>query len=88
MKDEIQDSPENREKMSRVAEGLLGTCKSVDDALCEIFGNDVDLTDFETPLLEHLDDQVMCCEECGWWFETGELNDDQVCTDCAPEEDD
>lgn len=83
----MNDNAENREKMDRVAEFLLGTCMSVDDGLQKIFGEDVELTDFETSLLEYLDEQTMCCEQCGWWCESHELNDDQVCRECAPEED-
>jgi hypothetical protein len=46
------------------------------------------LADFDIELLRVLDDQVMECEGCQWWCEISDLNDEQVCSDCAPEEDD
>lgn len=29
-----------------------------------------------------VDDRVFCCDECGWWCSTDELNDGQLCDDC------
>lgn len=84
----IPNNPENLAKMILVGEDLLGTCQSVEDALQKQFGEDVELHDFETSLLEELDDQTMCCEECGWWCETGFLNDEQVCIECCPDKED
>ena len=88
----IPFNEENRLKMLLVAEDLQGTCQRLEDALTRQFGDDsgddVDVADFDIELLRVLDDQVMACEGCGWWCETHELNEDQVCSDCAPGEDD
>lgn len=85
----IEDTPENRAKVIQAGECLLGTCKSADTVIQEVFGDeDLTLTDLAMPLLEALDDLTMCCEACGWWCETGFLNDNQVCNDCEPEDDD
>jgi hypothetical protein len=79
----IPYTPENRAKILEVADTLLGTCKGLDDVLQEVFG-DEDLTMYEvdTLLLQELDDSTMECAACGWWCETGELDDDQICDDC------
>lgn len=89
----IPFNEDNRLKMLLVAEDLTGTCKRLEDSLTAVFlGEDseeeVDLADFDIELLRVLDDQVMACEGCQWWCETHELNEDQVCSDCAPDEDD
>lgn len=75
---------ENKTKMDTVAENLRGTSRSLDEELADEFGEGADITDFDTELLRHLDDQVMECECCGWWCETHEFadSDDQVCSDC------
>lgn len=74
---------DNLAKMREVAGTIQGTCKSLDSVLQEVFG-DEDLTavDFAIELLQELDSITMECESCNWWFETGELDDDQVCPDC------
>lgn len=82
----IADTEENRAKIDRVAETLQGTCLSVDDALAVEFGEGTDLTDIDSVLLERLDDAVTQCDGCGWWDESGALDDNQCCEDCRDEE--
>lgn len=78
----------NAAKMRRVAYNIMGTCKSLDDFLKEEFGDeDLSMTDFDVELLRELDDITQECQDCGWWCETSDLNEDQVCSDCAPEAD-
>lgn len=84
----IPFTPGNKAKMDKVAENLRGTCKSLDEYLGDEFGEGVDIMEFDIELLRHLDDQVMECQGCGWWCETHELNEDQLCDDCALEEED
>lgn len=78
----IENNDENRAKMTAVAERLLGSATSADDAIQAEFGDD-DLTieDFPLELLQELDDQVAECEQCGYWAEAGAV-DDGVCEDC------
>lgn len=76
---------ENRNKMLLVASSLQGSSMSLEEGLSGQFGDgdeEPDVSDFAIELLALLDDQVMMCEDCNWWCETGELNDDQVCIDC------
>lgn len=79
----VSYSEENLVKMRKVAESLQGTCKSLDDELQRVFDNEeLSVIDFDTLLLQELDDMVMECQGCNWWHETHELDDDQLCDDC------
>lgn len=82
------DTEENRAKIDTVGESLLGTASSLDDELQKEFGEDAEITDFDTALLQRLDDHTMQCEACGWWCETGELDDNQECDDCTRDKED
>jgi len=86
----IPHTPENSEKIRQLAEKLCGTCnRSLDDAVQEVFGDEsIDaVTDIDIELLRELDDITMECQGCNWWCETSELNEDELCEDCAPSED-
>lgn len=79
----IHNTPENQAKINEVAEELRGSCGDLDGTLQRVFGDDeLDLTDIAMELLHELDDQVMQCDACGWWCETHELGEEQVCQDC------
>lgn len=79
----IDDTEENRQKIDAVADRLLGSCSSLDDALQEVFADeDLSIIDVATPLLHRLDDITMQCESCGWWCEAGEIDENSVCDDC------
>lgn len=83
----IEYTPEARKKICDVADDVLGTCQSLVDVIEKHFGQDVTDMDLDIELLRELDDLAMECEVCGWWCETGFLNDQQVCDDCEPMED-
>lgn len=66
----------------KLAQHLLGTCLGLEEAM-EIL-NLID-EDFN---LEEVDEQIMCCDGCGWWFEAGlVINEDgyNFCPDCYDE---
>ena len=84
----IPFNADNLIKITKVAEDIMGTCKNLDDFLEEEFGEGISTTDIDIELLRALDDITMECQGCQWWCEVGELNDDQFCSDCAPDEDD
>lgn len=84
----IEYNEDNRAKMREVAEDLRGTCKSLDDALQAMFGEDVSAVDIDIKLLRELDEITMECEGCSWWFEADELDDNQQCIDCRDGSDD
>lgn len=88
MTDRIQDTEENRAKMQRVADSLNGSCGSIDDTIQNVFEDDqLSITEIESSLLEFLDDQVMECQGCNWWFDTIDIDDDTLCPECAKEKD-
>ncbi len=79
--------PVNQVRLAELAEELRGTCKSLEDFATEEEQND-------TEFLKALDEQVFCCEECGWWFEIGDLSEDSkdpaiepelICRECRPD---
>ncbi len=67
------------EIMVEIAEDLRGTCQSLNEVL-EKHGLNFDNISLE--LLGKLDEEVMECQVCNWWYETHEINDDQVCNEC------
>ncbi|HZX80107.1 MAG TPA: hypothetical protein VFE72_04025 [Lysobacter sp.] len=80
----IEDTPENRVRIHEVADALRGTSRPLASALRAVFGDPtMDVEAVPTPLLLELDGLVMECEDCGWWCDTDELDDEQVCADCG-----
>lgn len=73
-------------KIEAVAQCLCGSCYSLEEGLATQFGEDADVSDFSVELLRELDDRVMCCEGCNWWCDAGDLDEDQLCSDCCDEE--
>lgn len=62
---------------------LLGTCSNIEDHLPE--GMEYD--DLTTEDLQVIDDQIMLCEQCGWWVELDEcFNEDGYCHDCRDDD--
>lgn len=79
----IENNPENLARIRSVGENLLGSCGSLDNAIQGEFGEDVEITDIATELLQELDDITMECEDCGWWCEASEFDDGgQTCVEC------
>ncbi|MGV8863262.1 MAG: hypothetical protein ACOH2T_19110 [Pseudomonas sp.] len=84
-----EDTLENRDNMRMVADELIGTRDTLEETLEYIYQiEDVDLTDFDIQLLIPLDDQILQCDACGWWTDTGFLSDELICDECEPWEDD
>ena len=68
------------EKIEKLAQDLIGTCKSISDFL-----EDDELTLEEA---HELDDLVLECVNCNWWSEPGEIGDrdgEHVCLECLGE---
>lgn len=70
-------------KIQEVADALLGTCKNADDVISEIYGAGTTLCDLSMGDCEKLDAITMECSICGWWTEADDVDDDQVCSECA-----
>ncbi len=67
------------EIMLEIAEELTGTCNDLNHVLEE---RGIEFNDISIELLTVLDNEAMDCQLCGWWHESHELNDDQICKDC------
>lgn len=68
-------------QVTDLAEFLLGTCGSLEYAL-EALG----LTEDPT-VADHMaiDGEVLECDECNWWVEASEVDEDGRCEQCAVE---
>ncbi len=76
------------ERADEIVHQLLGTCRGIDELLDE--GEDP----YDDVLTGAIDAEIFCCDDCGWWCEICEANveesakrNNDVCTDCAPEDD-
>ena len=72
--------PTAREMAIKTADRLRGTCEGMTEEENDMVYN-------MDHFAEELDDIVMCCETCGWWCDTHELDEHQVCEDCQKETD-
>lgn len=78
----------NSDGIRIVAETLQGTCRSLDDVLCEVFEVEkgrLTAADLPIELLHELDGMVMECTVCNWWVEADEVDDESVCEECRNE---
>lgn len=87
MNSRFPDTQENRDKIDDVASAILGTSKSLDNVVQEVFGDEsMTYMDLDIALLQRLDEHTLECTECGWWCEAHEVNDDGVCVECEGEQ--
>ena len=68
------------ENIQQIANDLKGTAQSLDALLAEGYGTE--FSEVPTELLYLLDQEVMQCVNCGWWEDSENINDDQVCEEC------
>lgn len=66
--------------IQEIANDLKGTARSLDALLAEEYGTE--FPEVPTELLDLLDQEVMQCVCCGWWEDSENINDDQVCEEC------
>ena len=62
------------------ADELLGTCKSLTEVCTEGEENDA-------AFCAELDGIAATCDECGWWVDAHELDDDSRCDGCSADDD-
>lgn len=65
-------------RAQEVIDALQGTCGSLSDHATDDECND-------PAFCTEVDDQLFCCDACGWWCEIGEQSTDesaQICEDC------
>ena len=68
------------ENIQKIANDLRKTTRSLDALLAEEYGTE--FSEVPTELLYFLDQEVMQCVNCGWWEDSENINDDQVCEEC------
>ena len=69
------------EQKHKIADDLNGSAQTAAD-LAEHYGVEPD--EIEAAAAEC---EVELCDQCGWWCETSELNEEQHCEDCQSDED-
>jgi hypothetical protein len=72
-----------REIMLEIASELQGTTRDLEDVLKE---HGLDFTTIPKEMLEILDDQVKLCDQCGWWDDVSEFDDNNICENCREDE--
>lgn len=76
---DIVPGPDHRTPVEAVAERLIGTCVDSVESVCEEVGVNPD------DIAEELDNLMFCCDGCGWYCSTDELNNEtgeQLCDEC------
>lgn len=68
------------EQLQGVVDYLEGTCNTLEYYLEDKYG--VELHELSDAELNYIDDRTMCCESCGWWVPTFEMDDEGNCEDC------
>lgn len=71
----------NKEQLHKLIEHLQGSCLSIDQACEEL---DIEYKDLSKKDLYNIDDKIFCCDNCGWWYDMGDLADknDYWCRQC------
>lgn len=68
------------EQKAAIVDHLSGTSGVYDAATCEEYS--LEMSELEQ-IME--DGEWLRCEQCGWWVETCETNDNGNCEECAGE---
>jgi hypothetical protein len=61
----------------QAADRIIGTCEEFSD-----IADGQDLNDMSEEWLEEFDSLVERCECCGWWVESGDLDEGRACSEC------
>ena len=69
------------DQLNTLVADLQGTC----DTLSERLPEGVEEDELTPDDLAALDEQIMCCDTCGWWVEMCEISEDGNCDDCQQE---
>lgn len=88
-KKELEEAIKNNGiDMAEVIDDLLGSCDSLHSVLNSYGFTDDDMT---SQNYQRLDEEIFCCDSCGWWCESceeHEHNGDRVCDDCNEDDED
>lgn len=77
----------NRELIEKIIADLNGTAQDFDTVFFRYVQTDRDPIEyFSFDELSYIDDRVLMCQGCGWWYDANEINDDCLCPDCAKDQ--
>lgn len=65
-----------------LTEYLQGTCKSLDEGLDNLYPG-MTQDDLTPEDFDEIDNEIFLCDNCGWWCEISEQDDNGFCLDCA-----
>ena len=68
-------------------EYIINALNGTSDELEYMMEEYLDMGFDEDALTTKIDSQIWCCEQCGWWVEVCDTNEDGICRDCEPDED-
>ncbi len=75
------------EQVDELIDYLRGTCKTLNEGTQDLFEKDEEILSQSN--LEKIDNEIFRCEQCDWWFDDSELNDNKgsnFCDDCNREQ--
>lgn len=78
----------NKENLLEEYKNDIPMSKNIIDTIHDLLGtcNTFDSEGYTHKELDHLDSEIFLCDTCGWWCPIEEINEDNICTDCANEE--
>lgn len=82
------------QKAAEVADYIRGTCKSLENGIEDVLGQDEVHLELNGEFCGQIDDMVFCCVGCGWWCGNDEMGSESgggyLCHECddGEEEDD
>jgi len=66
--------------IATVIETLQGSCKTIAQVLNDIYEIDEEVLTEED--LVDIGSEIFLCNDCGWWFDISEMEDESVCESC------
>lgn len=80
----------NNITLNAIVAYLQGTCmNSLNDAVEAVTDGKYTEEDLTESNHDFIDNEIFCCDSCGWWCETsemGESEDEQICQDCVDDD--
>mgnify|MGYP000188636058 CR=1 FL=1 len=77
--------PKDPQKFEEFLQYIQGTCKTLDEAVQAVYGEEFDSDSLSEEQTTALDNEHLLCPQCGWWVEPSEMvevSGEDVCSDC------
>lgn len=69
-----------QKELKDICSNIEGTCKCLEDVVLEVTGREYD--DLTVGDCQEIDNCVICCDTCGWWVDSGCVDENGNCEDC------